>query len=94
MSLKKSLASNSRLSQSQKDATSQNLKTSPPSEENLDIPRMTKEEWERIKASLPPGAELLSLEEIHELFETAVKEDLLIKRLIEEDMAKGEIPKP
>jgi hypothetical protein len=55
---------------------------------------MTKEEWERIKASLPPGAELLSLEEIYELQDAAVKGDLLIKRLIEEDMAKGEIPKP
>ena len=82
MSLKKSLASKSR------------LKTSSPSEENLDIPRMTKEEWEMIKASLPPGAELLSLEEIYELQDAAVKGDLLIKRLIEEDMAKGEIPKP
>jgi hypothetical protein len=82
MSLKKSLASKSR------------LKTSFPSEENLDIPRMTKEEWERIKASLPPDAELLSLEEIHELLEADVKGALLIKRLIEEDMAKGEIPKP
>ena len=82
MSLKKSLASKSR------------LKTSSPSEENLDIPRMTKEEWERIKASLPPGAELLSLEEIYELQDAAVKGAQIVDRLIEEDMAKGEIPKP
>jgi hypothetical protein len=33
-------------------------------------------------------------EEIHELFETAVKGAQILARLIEEDMAKGEIPKP
>jgi hypothetical protein len=33
-------------------------------------------------------------EKIYELLEADVKGALLIKRLIEEDKAKGEIPKP